>query len=101
MPPAERRTACSRRSLARAESLARKARERGIQEGNIGHPAAGARYARAGLRHLGWREDGEQPDAQQVHETHHALATRLLAILALWESEQGPHRIRAAPAGPG
>ncbi|WP_187365822.1 CHAT domain-containing protein [Trebonia kvetii] len=62
---------------------------RGIREGNIGHPAAGARYARAGLRHLGWREDGEQPDAQQVHEAHHALAARLLAILALWESEQG------------
>jgi tetratricopeptide (TPR) repeat protein len=89
MPPAERRSARSRRSLARAESLAREARERGIQEGNIGHPAAGARYARAGLRHLGWREDGEQPDARQVHATHHALATRLLATLAVWESEQG------------
>ncbi|HTR90556.1 MAG TPA: hypothetical protein VMI73_02315, partial [Trebonia sp.] len=89
MPPAERRSARSPGSLARAESLAEKARERGIREGNIGHPAAGARYARAGLRHLGWREDGELPDAQQVHEAHHALAARLLTILAVWESKQG------------
>jgi hypothetical protein len=89
MPPAERRSARSDRSLARAESLARQARERAIREGNIGHPAAGARHARAGLRHLGWREDGEQPDGQQVHEAHHALATRLLGILAVVESEQG------------
>ena len=89
MPPAERYSARSPDSLARAERLAREARERGIREGNIGHPAAGARSARTGLRHLGWKEDGDQPDAQQVHEAHHALAARLLTILAVMESKQG------------
>jgi CHAT domain-containing protein len=89
MPHAERVPARSDRSLARAESLAREARERGIQAGNIGRPAVGARYARAGLRHLGWTEDGQQPDGRQVHEAHHALAARLLTILAVWESAQG------------
>jgi CHAT domain-containing protein len=89
MPHAERRSARSPRSLARAETLAREARERGIREGNVGRPAVGARYARAGLRHLGWTEDGEQPDEQQVHQAHHALAARLLTILAVWESKQG------------
>jgi tetratricopeptide (TPR) repeat protein len=49
----------------------------------------GVRYARAGLRYLGWAEDGEQPDAQQVHQAQHALAARLLTILAIWESAQG------------
>jgi tetratricopeptide (TPR) repeat protein len=34
-------------------------------------------------------EDGEHSDARQVHETHHALAARLLGILAEWESKQG------------
>ena len=89
MPVAERRSARSGRSLARAERLAREARERGLREGNAGRPAVGARYARAGLRHLGWTEDGTQPDARQVDEAHHALAARLLGILAQWESEQG------------
>ena len=60
-----------------------------LREGNAGRPAVGARYARAGLRQLGWAEDGEQPDAQQVHEAHCGLAARLLVILAEWESEQG------------
>ena len=101
MPRAERRSARSPRSLARAESRAREARERGLREGNAGRPAVGARYARAGLRQLGWTEDGKQPDAQQVHEAHHALAARLLGILAECGVRAGPHRVRAAPAGPG
>jgi CHAT domain-containing protein len=89
MSRAERRPARSDRSLARAESLARAAHERGWREGNVGRPAVGARYIRAGLRQLDWAEDGEQPDAQQVHEAHHALASRLLIVLAGWESLQG------------
>jgi CHAT domain-containing protein len=89
MSRAERRSARSDRSLARAESLARAAHERGWREGNVGRPAVGARYIRTGLRQLGWAEDGEQPDAQQVHEAHHALASRLLIVLAGWESQQG------------
>jgi CHAT domain-containing protein/tetratricopeptide (TPR) repeat protein len=76
-------------SLARAERRAREARERGLREGNAGRPAVGARHVRAGLRQLGWVEQGNQPDARQVHEAHHALAARLLGILAEWEAEQG------------
>ena len=89
MPRAERRPARSSRSLARAERLARRARERGLREGNSGRPAVGARYIRAGLLELGWTEDGKQPDARQVPEMHHALAARMLGILAQWETEQG------------
>src|SRR5580693_7154781 len=74
-------------SLARAERLAREARERGLREGNAGRPAVGARYVRAGLRRLGWAEKGD--DARQVAGVHHALAARLLIILAGWESKQG------------
>ena len=51
-------------ALARAESRAREAREHALREGNAGRPAAGVRYARAGLRHLGWAEDGDQPDTR-------------------------------------
>jgi hypothetical protein len=51
-------------ALARAESRARQARERGLQEGNAGRPAVGARYIRTGLRQLGWAEHGQQPDAR-------------------------------------
>jgi CHAT domain-containing protein len=76
-------------SLARAESRARQARERSLREGNAGRPAVAARYIRAGLRQLGWTERGPQPDAGQIHESHHALAGRLLLILGVWESEQG------------
>ena len=72
-----------------AERRAREARERALRAGNAGHPAIGARYARSGLRQLGWKEDGTRPDARQVHERHHALAARLLGILAEWESKQG------------
>jgi CHAT domain-containing protein len=86
---AERSSARSESSLARAESLARAAHERGWREGNAGRPATGARYIRAGLRQLGWAEDAAQPDAQRVHEAHHALAFRLLIVLAALESEQG------------
>ncbi len=89
MSRAERRPARSSRSLARAERLARRARERGLREGNSGRPAVGARYIRAGLRELGWTEDGKQPDARQVPEMHHALAARMLGILAQSETEQG------------
>jgi hypothetical protein len=42
-----------------------------------------------GLRQLGWAEDDEQADARQVPEVLHALAARLLIILAGWESKQG------------
>ena len=89
MPRAEPRSAPAPRSLARAEKLAREARERSIRAGSVGRPAAGARYARAALRHLGWTEDGDQPDARQVHEAHQALAARLLMILAIMEAKQG------------
>jgi CHAT domain-containing protein len=83
------RLALTEGSLARAESRAREARERGLREGNAGHPAVGARHVRGGLRQLGWVEEGNQPDARQVHEAHRALAARLLGILAEWEAEQG------------
>jgi tetratricopeptide (TPR) repeat protein len=89
MPPAGLRPARTGTSLARAESRAREARERGLREGNAGRPAVGARYIRAGLRQLGWAEDGGPPDAQRIHASHQALAARLLMILAVWESEQG------------
>ncbi len=89
MPPAGLRPARTGTSLARAESRAREARERGLQEGNAGRPAVGARYIRAGLRQLGWAEADSRPDAQRIHASHQALAARLLMILAVWESEQG------------
>ena len=89
MPRAERRSAITEASLARAESRAREARLRGLQEGNAGRPAVGARYIRAGLRQLGWLESDPRPDVQQVHEAHHALAARMLGILAEWEADQG------------
>jgi tetratricopeptide (TPR) repeat protein len=82
------RSARSQGSLARIESRAREARERGLREGNAGRPAAGARHARAGLRQLGWAEDGKQ-SGTRLHEAHHALAARLLGVLAEWESELG------------
>jgi tetratricopeptide (TPR) repeat protein len=75
--------------MSRAESRAREARWRALREGNAGRPAVGARYARAGLRQLGWTEGAGQPDRQQVPETHRGLAARLLGILAEWESKQG------------
>ena len=96
MPAGERRSAPSGRAvasagrfLARAESLARAARDRALLEGNAGRPAAGVRHARAGLRLLGWAEDGPRPDARQVDQAHHALAARLLGIAAQWETELG------------
>jgi CHAT domain-containing protein len=89
MPRAERRLADTEASLARAESRAREARQRGLEEGNAGRPAIGARYLRAGLRQLGWVENGPRPDAQQLHQAHHALAGRMLGSLAMWEADQG------------
>src|SRR5436305_15060986 len=89
MPPAGLRPARTGTSLARAESRAREARERGLREGNAGRPAVGARHIRAGLRQLGWVEDDGPPDAQRILPAHQALAARLLMILAVWESEQG------------
>ena len=83
------RLAVTDSSLARAENRAREARERGMQAGNAGRPAVGARYVRAGLRQLGWAEDGNQADARQMHAAHHALAARLLMILAELEADQG------------
>jgi len=85
MPRAERRSARSRSSLADAETRAREARQRALREGNAGRPAVGARYARAGLRQLGWTEKG----ARQVHPAHRGLAARLLGIFAEWEAELG------------
>jgi tetratricopeptide (TPR) repeat protein len=76
-------------ALARAQSRAREAREHALREGNAGRPAAGVRYARAGLRHLGWAEDGDQPDTRQVAEAHRPLAARLLGIVGQWEAELG------------
>jgi CHAT domain-containing protein len=70
-------------------AVPREARRRGLLEGNAGRPAVGSRYARAGLRQLGWTEEAPLPDRRQVHEAHHALAARLLGILAEWESMQG------------
>jgi tetratricopeptide (TPR) repeat protein len=89
MPPAGLRPARTGNPLARAETRAREARERGLREGNAGHPALGARYIRAGLRQLGWADNGDLPDALRIHPSHQALAARLLMILAGWESEQG------------
>jgi tetratricopeptide (TPR) repeat protein len=89
MPLTERRSAQTAGSLARAESRARDARQRGMQASNAGHPAVGARILRAGLLQLGWAEDEMQPDARLVPEVHHALAARLLMILAAAEAEQG------------
>jgi CHAT domain len=76
-------------ALARAESRARQARQRALQEANAGRPAAGARYARAGLRHLGWTDDDGRPDTPQVAEAHRALAARLLGIAGQSEADLG------------
>ncbi len=76
-------------ALARGESRARQARERALRAGNAGRTAAGISHARAGLRHLGWNEDGEQPDARQVAEAHRPLAARLLGMIGMWEAELG------------
>jgi tetratricopeptide (TPR) repeat protein len=89
MARAQRRPASAARSLARAESRAREARQRGLQAGNAGRPAEGVRHVRAGLLQLGWAEDDPRPDAEQVPAAHHSLAARLLIILAALEAEQG------------
>jgi CHAT domain len=89
MPVVERRSAPPTGSLARAERRAREARRRGLQAANAGRPVTGTRHIRAGLAELGWAEDGNHPDARQVHPDHHALAARLLMSLASLEDEQG------------
>jgi hypothetical protein len=76
-------------AMARAESRAREARQRALREGNAGRTADGIRHARAGLRLLGWNEDGERPDARQVAEAHRPLAARLLGLTGMWEAELG------------
>jgi len=90
MPRTERRSAqTAAGSLSRAESRAREARRRGMQAGNAGRPAVSARILRAGLTQLGWAEDEMHSDARLIPEVHHALAARLLVILAAMEAEQG------------
>ena len=73
----------------RAENRARDAHQRGLQAGAVGHPAAGARHLRAGLRELGWAEQADLADPPRVAEAHRALAARLLMSLAHLEAEQG------------
>jgi tetratricopeptide (TPR) repeat protein len=89
VPRTKRREAQPAGSLARAERRARAARQRGLEAGNGGRPAVGARYIRAALLQLGWTDEGQQPDARQVPEVHHALVARLLTTLASLEAEQG------------
>ena len=97
---AERRSSRSDRPLARAERRAREARERALREGNAGRPAVGARYARAGLRQLGWVEDAKQPDARQLPETHRRAGLPDARHLGGMGIQAGPDRVRAAPPRP-
>jgi tetratricopeptide (TPR) repeat protein len=73
----------------RAELRAREARRRGLEAANAARPAVGARHVRAGLLALGWAEGHSEPDPQQVPESCHSLAGRLLVILAALEAAQG------------
>jgi CHAT domain-containing protein len=76
-------------SLARAESRARDAHQRGLRAGSAWRPAVAARHVRSGLLALGWVEHQELPDAAGVPEVHRRLAARLLMSLAHYEAEQG------------
>src|SRR5215470_16427470 len=76
-------------SLARAESRARDAHQRGLRAGSAWRPAVAARHVRSGLATLGWVEHRELPDAAGVPEAHRTLAARLLISLAHYEAEQG------------
>jgi tetratricopeptide (TPR) repeat protein len=89
MPRAEQRSAQPAGWPARAQRRARGAHSRGLQAGNAGRPATGARHLRAGLLQLGWADDGREPGARQLLEAHRALAARLLMSLAAFEAEQG------------
>jgi CHAT domain-containing protein len=86
---AERPAARSDAASPRAAALGEAARQRALRAGYSGRPTAALGHARAGLRHLSWTEDGGPPDAEQLHPAHHALAARLMTILAAYESEQG------------
>ena len=71
MPRTERRSAQPARSLARTgSSRAREAHQRGRQAAIRGAPRRRRPLIRAGLRELGWAEDGITPDPRQVHEAH-------------------------------
>ena len=63
MPRAEALAPALARPGGAAGPRGARARPAGRQRGR---PAVGARYVRAGLRQLGWAEDGGQPDARQV-----------------------------------
>jgi CHAT domain-containing protein len=83
---AERRSAQPGGSPARAENRARDAHHRGLRAGAAGHPAAGARHLRAGLRELGWLEQAER--ATQTRQTAQAEQRVQTAQTAQAEQEQ-------------
>ena len=91
MSRAERGSAPAAGSPARAESRARDAHQRGLRAAAAGHPAAGARYLRAGLLQLGWADDEKEPGERPFRGGQQALAltARLLMSLAAFEAEQG------------
>ena len=64
------------------------AHERGLRAGATGHPSAGARQLRAGLKALGWTEH-RPANAGPLPEPYQAVAARLLISLAHLEAEQG------------
>jgi len=67
---------------------AQAAHQRGLRAGAAGHPSAGVRHLRAGLKALGW-DEGLPAGAGQLSESHRAFAARLLISLAHLEAEQG------------
>jgi CHAT domain-containing protein len=73
----------------RAARRAGEAHQRGRRAAATGHPAAGARHLRAGLTLLGWAEDEDVADQQQVRDVDQPLVARLLISLAHAEAEQG------------
>jgi len=73
----------------RAARRAGEAHQRGRRAAATGHPAAGARHLRAGLTLLGWAEDEDVADQQQVRDVDQPLIARLLISLAHVEAEQG------------
>ena len=74
--------------MATPEATAQAAHEGGLRAANAGRLVAAASTLRGGLAALGWREE-EGADAGDLAPAHRALAARLLASLALVESEQG------------
>ncbi len=61
MPRAERRSARSSRSLARAERLAREARERGLREGNAAAPRSAPAMSARGCGSWAGQKTGSSP----------------------------------------